>query len=140
MPDFAGLKFTYENAASRQFGLHRVSIDRGNHALLVGSDAVGDGGNSGFQALNLAIKWGASRILLVGFDMTIAGGEHWHGRHPQGLNNPGQHNVRRWLSADWSAPAGVEIINCNAGSALDAYPKMPFEEAIAWSISRTLSD
>lgn len=133
VPEFKGLKLTYEIAAARQFGLGRVNIDRSNNAILTGGDAVGDGGNSGFQALNLAIKWGAKRVLLVGFDMTISGGEHWHGRHPTGLNNPRQHTIRRWLSAEWSTPPGLEIVNCNPESALDAYPKMSFEDA--WSLS-----
>lgn len=128
VPEFAGLKFTYEVAASRQFGLTRVAIDRGNNAIL-GGDIIGDGGNSGFQALNLVINWGARRVFLVGFDMTITGGEHWHGRHTAGLNNPRQHNISRWLSAQWSTPPGVEIVNCNPDSALAAYPKMRFEDA-----------
>lgn len=129
VPGFQGLKLTYEAAAARQFGLRRVIIDRGNNTLVLGGAAVGDGGNSGFQALNLALNWGAKRVLLVGFDMSIAGGEHWHGRHGSGLNNPREHNVRRWLSANWSTPVGIEIINCNPGSALSAYPKLSFEVA-----------
>lgn len=135
VPEFKGLKLTYEAAAARQFGMDRVDIERGNNALLVGGRIVGDGGNSGFQALNLAINWGAKRVLLVGFDMTIAGGEHWHGRHPTGLNNPRQQNINRWLSADWSAPSGVEIVNCNLESALNAYPKMSFEETCSRFLS-----
>jgi hypothetical protein len=129
VPAFKGLRLTYEVAAARQFDLMRVRIARGEHAILLAGDQVGDGGNSGFQALNLAINWGAKRILLVGYDMTLAAGEHWHGRHPAGLNNPRQHNVRRWLAAEWSTPPGVEIVNCNPESALNAYPKTSFEEA-----------
>ncbi|SFM00548.1 hypothetical protein SAMN03159423_4864 [Bradyrhizobium sp. NFR13] len=131
VPEFKGLKLTYEAAAARQFTLTRVAIDRGNNAILTGGDVVGDAGNSGFQALNLAINWGVKRILLVGYDMTLDRGEHWHGLHPAGMNNPRQSNIRKWLSADWSTPAGVEVINCNPESALSAYPKMKFEEAYA---------
>jgi hypothetical protein len=131
VPEFAGLKLTYEIAAAREFGLMRVAIDRANHSILTGGEAVGDGGNSGFQALNLAINWGAKRILLVGFDMSLAHGEHWHGRHGRGLNNPRDATVRKWLAADWTAPAGIAVVNCSPESALAAYPKMSFEEAIA---------
>lgn len=123
------MKLTYEMAAARQFDLVRVAIERGQNSIVTGRAAVGDGGNSGFQALNLAINWGAKRILLVGYDMTLENGEHWHGQHPKGLNNPRQATVRRWLSADWSTPSGVEVINCNVVSALNAYPKMSFEDA-----------
>jgi hypothetical protein len=127
---FSGLKVTQEAAAARQFGLMLAKVSRGTNAILTDGEMIGDGGNGGFQALNLAINWGAKRILLVGYDMTLERGEHWHGRHPQGLNNPREHNIRRWLSARWAAPAGVEVINCNPASALCAYPKMSFEEVI----------
>jgi hypothetical protein len=50
---------------------------------------VGGGGNSGFQAVNLAAQFGASRIILIGFDMTDRGGKHWYGRnHWPMSNNP----------------------------------------------------
>lgn len=127
---FGGLKVTQEAEASRQFDLALVKLVRGFDAFRSDGVSIGDGGNGGFQALNLAINWGAKRILLVGYDMSLANGEHWHGRHPQGLNNPKEHNIRRWLSARWSTPEGVEIINCNPNSALNAYPKMTFEGAI----------
>ena len=42
---------------------------------------IGGGGNSGFQALNLALQWGARKIILVGFDLTDENGLHWYGRN-----------------------------------------------------------
>jgi hypothetical protein len=131
VPEFKGLKITQEAAAARQFSLMWVEVERGSNVLLTNGETLGDGGNGGFQALNLAVNWGAKRILLVGYDMTLARGEHWHGRHPAGLNNPREHTVRRWLSARWAAPAGVEVVNCYPGSALAAFPRMEFEQAIA---------
>ncbi|MGY3607665.1 MULTISPECIES: hypothetical protein [unclassified Bradyrhizobium] len=128
-PGFLGLKITDEARAAEEFDLVKVKVCRGCDVILTGmTGLVGDGGNSGFQALNLAIQWGARRILLVGFDMTLARGEHWHGRHGAGLNNPRPNNVHRWLSARWSTPLGVEIINCSPGSALTAYPTKQFQE------------
>jgi hypothetical protein len=44
--------------------------------------AVRTGGNSGYQALHVAIHAGAARVLLCGYDMH---GGHWHGKHPAGL-------------------------------------------------------
>lgn len=97
--------------------------------------SVGDGGNSGFQLVNAAAQMGASRIILVGFDMTLEHGVHWHGPHGDGLNNPREAVVDRWRKAfDRSAPvlaaAGVEVWNASPHSRLAAFPKRPLEELL----------
>lgn len=130
LPDFTGLRLTEDQRASDEFGIRRVKVARGCDRFLYG-EAVGDGGNSGFQALNLAIQFGASRVLLVGYDMSLSNGEHWHGRHAANLNNPREHNISRWLGARWDAPSRVEIVNCSQSSSLTAYPKQDFGEAFA---------
>jgi len=96
---------------------------------------LGAGGNSGFQAVNLAAQTGAARIALVGFDMTISAGVHWHGRHKPGLNNPGHLVIDGWRRGlDAMAPKlaalGIEVVNCSAQSALKAYRHMSLEEAL----------
>lgn len=97
---------------------------------------MGSGGNSGFQALNLAVQWGAAQILLIGFDMTDAGGAHWYGRNNwTGANNPDQNNFKRWIAAFESAAVtlkrmGVEVVNCSPHSALGCFPKMSIEAAL----------
>lgn len=130
-PEFGGLKVTYEAAAAAQFDLMRAEISWPDDVILTDGRMIGNGGNGGFQALNLALNWRARRILLVGYDMTLRRGVHWHGEHEHGLNNPREHNIRRWLSARWTVPDGVEVINCCQESGLDAFPKMSFEQAIA---------
>jgi len=97
---------------------------------------VGWGGNSGFHAINLAVQFGAKRIVLVGYDMRLDGGIHWHGRHGNGLHNPSNSNVARWRRViDEAAPLltrlGVEVVNTSPVSALTAYPKMTLEAALA---------
>lgn len=55
---------------------------------------VGTGeGNSGFQAMNLAVQFGARKLILAGFDFC---GDHWHERHPRGLGNPSQGQFVKW--------------------------------------------
>lgn len=130
--DFTGMKVTEEARAAEEFGLLKVKVCRSCDVILTGmTGLLGDGGNSGFQALNLAVQFGAKNILLVGFDMTLANGEHWHGRHGNGLNNPRQNNIQRWLGARWSVPDGVCVVNCNPDSALTAFPRTSFVQAIA---------
>lgn len=96
---------------------------------------IGWGSNGGFQALNLAIQFGASRIILVGFDMSLRKGVHWHGSHAPGLSNPRQASVDKWRAQlDAQAPVldriGIEVINSSPHSALTAFRRVPFLEAI----------
>lgn len=102
---------------------------------LVKIGTVGWAGNSGFHALNLAVQFGAAKIILLGFDMTIAHGVHWHGKHPAGMNNPNERNVARWRRCIDAAAApiaamGIKVINASAISALANYPKMSLQEAL----------
>lgn len=125
-PDFGGLKITGQERAAREFGLEHVKVRSQVHTISLDPGEVGSGGNSGFQGLNLAVLFGASRIVLVGFDMRWSEGLHWHGRHPKGLNNPSAELVETWRKRlDAVAPAlrgmGVEILNASPSSALTAY-------------------
>ena len=113
-----------------------IEIQRGQHGLETHKPgSVGFGGNSGFHAVNLALQWGARRIVLVGFDYSLAKGVHWHGRHGGKLNNPTELVVRKWRQRlDAAAPTlarlGIEVFNTSATSALTAYPYRPLSEAI----------
>lgn len=90
---------------------------------------IGWGGNSGFHAVNLAVQFGASRIALCGFDMSLARGVHWHGRHPAPLINPQQRSVDKWREildgqARRLSALGIEVFNCSEHSALANFPKL----------------
>lgn len=96
---------------------------------------IGWGGNSGFQAVNLAAHFGTKRIILVGFDMRVDLGVHWHGDHRAGLNNPTPSSVERWRwILDRAAPdlaeRGIEVVNASPVSALTAYPKIDLRQAL----------
>lgn len=123
--------------ASREFGLQLVMVNRSSDRIdLAKNGLVGWSGNGGFQALNLAAKWGCKKIILVGVDMRVDKGSHWHGDHKNGMSNPSQGSVRRWLRGFESASkplkdVGVQVINCSSVSALKAFPKMTFEKALA---------
>lgn len=97
---------------------------------------VGSGGNSGFQALNLAVQLGARRVLLLGFDADDRSGTHWFGRaNGLGRSNPGEFNFRRWRAAFANcakplAIAGVEVVNASPISSLKAFPKIAVEAAL----------
>jgi hypothetical protein len=79
------------------------------------------GGNGGFQAVNLAILFGARRIVLVGFDMH---GSHFFGPHPGPLRNT--RNFEKFINSFGEAarmlPAHIRIVNATPGSALKCFP------------------
>lgn len=86
---------------------------------------IGWGGGSGFQAFNWVAQLEPRMIALVGYDLTLAHGVHWHGDHDAalGLWNPNASKVARWRRAMVSAvkqveAAGIEVINCSPYSEL----------------------
>ncbi len=100
------------------------------------SDYTANGGNSGFQAANLAARWGAKRIILVGMDCDgpeshVKGGAD--GR--PGRSVQGKGTIAAWLAA-WrsSAPqflaAGVDVINASGGSRIACFRKASLVDAL----------
>ena len=78
---------------SKRYGLNYIPYERGV-GLEAGKVFTG-GGNSGFQAVNLALQWGYD-CILVGFDMQATGGrKHWHADHKG--NNPTEGLFQRWI-------------------------------------------
>lgn len=90
------------------------------------------GRNSGYQALNLAVLFGAARILLFGFDMKHKGKTHFFGRYPSSLER--QHPYQVWIKHfNQAAPIlkgmGVEVWNCT-DSALTCFEKKDYRDAL----------
>lgn len=137
VPEFAGLRLTSDARAVEAFGIEKVKCRKPDDRILLDNPGeIGWGGNSGFHALNLAIQFGVAKAILVGYDMQLAGGLHWHGAHGGALHNPTRNNVERWRRAvDGAVTAaelvGVRIFNASPVSALQKYPKLSIEEAIA---------
>jgi hypothetical protein len=121
---FNGEKWTQDIHARRKYLLNWV-LGRSKPGL--GRDCVHFGGNSGYQAINLAYLWGAKRIVLLGFDCKpVNGKDHWFGQHPRGLNQVQPYQL--WLnnfvqiSKDLESE-GIEVINCSMLSALQCFKK-----------------
>jgi hypothetical protein len=102
--------------------------------LSTDSRALVTGRNSGFQALNLAVLAGARRILLLGFDGKPAadGKAHWFGDHSRPTPVAAYPLYRQAMSAAENAlaAAGVEVVNCSPGSAIDSFHKAALQEVL----------
>lgn len=130
-PDFAGEKWSShapgandKAQVAKQFGLKLI---QGIHSrgFSLKSDLIHYGSNSGFQAVNLAILFGATRIVLVGFDMQLVKGrKHFFGPHPAPINRATAFTrfILAFKEARKVMPKGIEIINCTPGSALTVFP------------------
>lgn len=138
-PEFTGLKVCHEKKAAERYGLNRVDLlgseEQSKLSLVPG--VLGRGGNSGYHAFNLALQFGARRIGLLGLDFC---GRRWHGPHPNGREQAAD-TLERWRvrfdAAEWQVNwAGADVVNLSPVSALTAYPKLSFEEAMKrWGLA-----
>lgn len=132
---FAGPKYGLERVRGRadvvalqQAGKDGLSDDPG---------ALATGGNAGYQAINLAVHFGAKKIALLGYDMKPnADGRHrWHvtHRYHRGIVAPDYaHFLARFKTIVEPLKAlGVAVINCSRTTVLDVFPKMTIAEALA---------
>jgi hypothetical protein len=91
-------------------------------------------GNSGSQALQLAVKTGAARVLLCGFDFNSRAGHHWHGDHPAPLRKTDPDLFATWAKRlERIAPALMErceVLNVTPGSGLDCFPMATLEDEL----------
>lgn len=139
VPEYSGIKLCLERGpTTKNWGINFLPSKRPDDRIVLNEEIgkVGWGGNSGFNAFNLAIQFGCRKVILVGYDMRIDYGVHWHGKHAEGMGNPTRGNAERWRRAMDAAAKpvrdhGVMAINCSPISALQNYPKMTFEEALA---------
>lgn len=134
-PAFAGERWSsHDDAtnakidAAKAYGL-RLIAGEGGDEFSTDPALIRYAGNSGFQAVNLALHFGARRIVLVGFDMR---GTHYFGSHPKPLTNPTGFDafIRAFTKAALFLPAGVSIVNATPGSALRCFPVVDLAEVL----------
>ena len=109
-------------------GIHANGLSLDPGALLTGS-------NGGWQATNVAALAGANPIILLGMDGQPGkdGRTHWSGGHGnEHTPSEAYPAYRRSFSvgADALKAAGIRVVNCSPGSAIDAFEKLPLEEAL----------
>jgi hypothetical protein len=97
-------------------------------------DGLGWNGNTGFNAINLALLLGAKRVLLLGFDMKLGkdGRANWHGKE---IEKPTQSIYKKFLFFQSIIKKHLnekfperEIINITDDSDLTVFPKIGVQE------------
>lgn len=125
-PDFQGQRWTSNRKASVKWNLNWICGDH-RPGLALDGGLIHYGHNSGYQALNLAVLFGAKKIILLGYDMQRTNGkDHWFGKHPEGLRNSSPY--KQFAKAFKSTVpdlerAEVTVVNCTRETALECYPK-----------------
>lgn len=144
---FGGIKVGVERKVPHDMDIRKVRVpsphteaDKRPWMLMEPRGVIGTGGNSGFQALNLCAQFGAKRILLVGFDMTLEHGSHWHGDHIDGFRNPEAELMAKWrrtldAQANTLSEYGIDVINTSPLSALRNFRKATIEEVMGCLVS-----
>ncbi len=145
VPDYSGLKVTLSNSRGHLDAHPDIQVleNTGTEGLEHDPGGLRTGRNGGYQAINLAVHLGAARILLLGYDMKpdASGRTHWFGDHDdwptrasvfENVMLPHYAGLARELKA-----LGVAVVNCTPGSALETFPRMPLEQALAASIQHS---
>lgn len=124
---FAGEKWTSTTDAAKEYGLNYIARDFSGEGLCKGAMVPNE--NSGQQAINLAYHLGASKIVLLGYEMNPSEEKlHFFGSHNErdGLSNPcasvfeGWHKKFRQLADDMRLE-DIPVVNCSTNTALTCF-------------------
>lgn len=91
------------------------------------------GKNVGSSSIDLAIKLGGKRIILIGFDMKMKNGRHnYHNDHNHTPRDDVYNNFFRHFNGivEELPDFGAEVINATPDSALKVFPKKSLESII----------
>lgn len=129
---FKGLKFTcrpYSPEAPDVTLLKAVN----NRVLEMEPGHIAHGNNSGYAAINLAVKLGATKIYLLGYDMHSNKNQtHWH----EGYDARHNHGIYSKMIKTFNdlAPMlkqmNIRVFNANPDSKLDVFNKCSLKSAI----------
>jgi hypothetical protein len=135
VPEFRGRKFCLEPAAAAFPGV-QVLRNTGDAGIETDPAGLRTGRNTGAAAINLAVHLGATRIVLLGYDMEAKdeARSHFFGAHPRGLRGGSPYALFRAMLGTMAEPlanAGVVVFNSSAHTALTCFPRVPLTEALA---------
>ncbi len=139
VPSFRGQRYSIGSRRDKRnpfLGYPEILVlkNTGDAGLELDPSGLRTGKNSGYAAINLAVHFGARRILLLGYNMGRAHGKtHFFGEHPPGLHTPSPYDSFKRYFDTMIAPltaAGVEVWNCSRETSLEAFPLVTLEDAL----------
>jgi hypothetical protein len=138
---FPGLKVSRNDRFFKKTpeGIKHLPIDTKHRSgLTTRKNRISWNRNSGMAAINLAVHFGAKRIILLGFDMCPDAKTkltHWHGSHrkpgEQIPHQPFRGRLQKFnVIAQDAKGLGVEIINASPNSSITEFPKKTVKELL----------
>lgn len=129
VPSFQGEKWTVSHEASKKYDLNRIDY-KPKAVWSKDKSYIATGRNSGFQAINLAELQGATKIILLGYDMGFTDKKHWFGDHPPQINRGSKYE--EWIELfNQAAPhITAEVINCTPNSRLTCFKSGVLRECL----------
>ena len=93
---------------------------------------------TGPQLINIALHYGAKKMLLIGWDMRHSGKRHYFGEYPKVMQHTTKNlgpdgeliGLIKEMETINASDYGIEIINCTPGSALKHFPMGDLEDHI----------
>jgi hypothetical protein len=133
VPSFMGLKYSLQQDAA-QWGA-TVLEHTGPDGIELAPTGLRSGRNSGAAAINVAVHFGAVKVVLLGYDMGHAPGSpsHWFGDHPSQIraSSPYDSFIAAFrVAAVQLQQLGVSVLNCSRITAVDAFPRVALEDAL----------
>ena len=137
-----GLKYALPPVGQHRFSEVTVLGRHGQSGFSPDPHLLCSGGHSGYAAINLAVHLGASRIVLLGYDMAPdqTGRHHFFGEHPNG-SHP---RYAQWtpLYATLLAPLAarhIQLLNASRRTAIPHVPRRSLAEALADSSPQSVT-
>lgn len=125
------IKWTQDAGAAQQYGVNLVKGTSGN-GFSKSQELIHFGGNSGYQVINLALLYGCSRFLLVGYNMGVPPGKqhHFFGQHPSPLSRGT--SFGSFVSSYSTIQPDIKrrIVNCTPESALKCFAAGGLKEVL----------
>jgi hypothetical protein len=139
LAEFPGLKVSCHPQADRYDWLKYTPRDKAHPRGISDHPGMASwNGNSGSAAISIAANAGATRIILLGFDMKSDDSKkrHWHGLYGTAPANPKKpphlpfdRHLRGFPEIARDAKRrGIEILNCCPDSAIKEFPKYTLKE------------
>lgn len=138
LPGFGGIRVAIDERPKEPpegCGAVRTVCNTGLAGLEESPEGVRNGRQGGYQAINVAYHLGATRLVLVGYDMKpgAEGETHWFGRHEDWAVSP--ESMKKWVEhfdelADALRARGVEAVNCTPGSAIDVFRRTDLDSVL----------
>lgn len=132
--EFKGKKVTCCKKSADKFNLDHVQVvGTKSFQWSLTPGKLASGGNSGFQALNMAVLDGADRVILLGYDYGYdpkKDNKHWwEETHPRTSRDS---NYKEWNKRLNKASKfiPVPVINASRATAINCFKKMTIQEAL----------